>query len=203
MDSHTVFKMRQALWPSALAKSFWTFTKVMVIDDVKRIAGLLGFQQAPPPPLEQIIARHQQLIKSPGAAPNKDGLPQAVSDPTKALPSATGPQNVALTGTGKQPGPGEQVNSPGSSALTVPSHFINAMMAFKAKLSQTWKPAVRFPPRGSIVVSGFVELDAPKAWLVFDVNAAWDPKTKEFDTRGMFLKLRRMQLKKQGPAGGV
>jgi len=48
-----------------------------------------------------------------------------------------------------------------------------------------------------------VELDSPKAWLVFDVKAAWDPKTRSYDARSMHLKLRRMQLKKQGPVGGA
>jgi hypothetical protein len=81
------------------------------------------------------------------------------------------------------------------------AHFFRAIMAFKVKMVQTWRPTQNYPPRGSILVSGLVELDSPKAWLVFDVKAAWDPKTRSFDARSMHLQLRRMQLKKQGPAG--
>jgi hypothetical protein len=83
------------------------------------------------------------------------------------------------------------------------AHFFRAIMAFKVKMAQTWRPAPNYPPRGSILVSGLVELDSPKAWLVFDVKAAWDPKTRSYDARSMLLQLRRMQLKKQGPAGGA
>jgi hypothetical protein len=201
VDSLTVFRIRQAMWPSALVKSFWSFTKVMVVDDVKRIAGMLGISQTPPPPLEQILARHQQLIKGP--APTKDGppaRPQAVGDATKAITGAAAPEKSAMTGKGSE----EMESSPGTrTAMAFHAHFFRAIMAFKTKLSQTWRPAPNYPPRGSILVSGFVELDSPKAWLVFDVKAAWDPKTREYDARSMHLQLRRMQLKKQGPAGGA
>jgi hypothetical protein len=87
--------------------------------------------------------------------------------------------------------------------LPLQGHFTKAMTAFKMKLQQTWKPARNYPPRGSILVTGFVEVDSPKAWLVFDVKAAWDPKTKKYDSRSMSLSLRRMQMKKQGPLGGA
>lgn len=79
------------------------------------------------------------------------------------------------------------------------AYFLKPITAFKNKLLQTWRSAPCFPARGSILVSGMVEIDAPKAWLVFDVKAAWDPKTKEYDPRSMVVQLRRMQHKKQNP----
>lgn len=199
VDSLTVFRLRQALWPSALIKSFWSFTKVMVVDDAKRIAGILGIRSSPPPPsLEQMLARHQQLMKGP-QIPSKDGppqLPQPAGDAAKAI-TATSPEKSTLTG--KK----ENEMEVSATAMAFHGHFFRAIMAFKAKMAQTWRPAPNYPPRGSILVSGLVELDSPKAWLVFDVKAAWDPKTRSYDARSMHLQLRRMQLKKQGPAGGA
>lgn len=203
VDSLTVFRIRQAFWPSALAQSFWSFTKVMVADDAKRIARMLGIRTSPPPPsLEQILAKHQQLIKGP--SPTKDGptkQPQALGDATKAITNTNppDPEKSSLMGKGSEElevGPGTRT------AMAFHAHFFRAIMAFKLKLQQTWKPAPNYPPRGSILVSGLVELDSPKAWLVFDVKAAWDPKTKSYDARSMNLQLRRMQMKKQGPLGG-
>jgi hypothetical protein len=171
----------------------------MVVDDAKRIAGMLGIRSGPPPPsLEQMLARHQQLMKGP-QIPSKNGpaLPQPAGDPTKAITAASPPEKSTVTGK-----KGDEVEI-GSAAVAFHGHFLRAMMAFKAKMAQTWRPAPNYPPRGSILVSGLVELDSPKAWLVFDVRAAWDPKTRSYDARSMHLQLRRMQLKKQGPAGGA
>jgi len=80
--------------------------------------------------------------------------------------------------------------------------LLKAYVAFKTKFAQTWRPAPNYPPRGSILVSGLIELDSPKAWLVIDVRAAWDPKTKQYDPRSMLLAIRRLQMKRQAPLGG-
>jgi hypothetical protein len=80
-------------------------------------------------------------------------------------------------------------------------HLRRAFVAFKTKFAQTWRPAPNYPPRGSILVSGLIELDSPKAWLVIDVKAAWDPKTKQYDPRSMHLVMRRLQMKRQAPLG--
>jgi len=204
VDSLTVFRLRQALWPSALIQSFWSFTKVMVADDAKRIAGMLGMRSSPPPAsLDQILARHQQLMKRP-QTPSKDGppaaLPQPAGDATKAITAAASPEKSTLTGRKQDE---VEVGPTTNAAMVFHAHFFRAIMAFKSKMAQTWRPAPSYPPRGSILVSGLVELDSPKAWLVFDVKAAWDPKTRSYDGRSMHLQLRRMQLKKQGPTGGA
>jgi hypothetical protein len=160
VDSLTVFRIRQALWPSALVKSFWSFTKVMVVDDIKRIAGMLGIRNTKPPPsLEQILARHQQLMKGTQAAPPKEGPAESLAQPS--VGAITGPEKSTLTG--KKP---DEVEV--SPAMQFYAHFFRGIMAFKQKFSQTWKPAPNYPPRGSILVSGLVEVDSPKAWLVFD-----------------------------------
>ena len=195
-----MFRLRQALWPVALIKSFWSFTQVIVVDEAKRIAGMLGIRSSSPPPsLEQMMARHQQLMKGP-QIPSKDGPPtlaQPNGDATKAITAATTPEKSTVTG--KK----ENETEISAAAMAFHGHFFRAILAFKAKMAQTWRPAPNYPPRGSILVSGLVELDSPKAWLVFDVKAAWDPKTRSYDARSMHLKLRRMQLKKQGPVGGA
>ncbi len=200
VDSLTVFRIRQALWPSALVQSTWSFTKVLIADDIRKIAEMLGLRSSsrPPPPLEQILARNPQLFRGP--IPTKDGppaLPQTIGDATKAITGANDPDKSALTGSSS-----EEIQVAGAKqALAFRAHLTDAMKAFKKKFAQTFKPAPNYPPRGSILISGLVEIDSPRAWLVFDVRAAWDPKTKTFDARSMNIQMRRTQLKKQGPIG--
>lgn len=198
VDSLTVFRQRQALWPTALAASTWSFTKIMVEDHFKRAANMLGFNTPPPPSLEQILAQHHKHMKNP--IPSKEGPPSQLPPPLDSS-KPPGSSNPSLAGVSEDED--GEANPVTNVVTNLQSHFMRPMMAFRAKLSQTWKPVKNYPPRGSILVSGFVEVDAPKAWLVFDVKAAWDPKEKDFDARSMHVKLRRFQLKKQGPAGGA
>lgn len=167
---------------------------------MKRVAGMLGINTTPPPSLEQILARHQQIMKTPTLSKD-DSAVSTVNDPSKAIVKApaAAPEKSSVMGEDSED---MEPNAATQIAMALQAHFLRPIMAFKAKMAQTWKPVKDYPPRGSILISGFVEVDAPKAWLVFDVKAAWDPKTREFDARSMILSLRRFQQKKQGPSGG-
>jgi hypothetical protein len=195
VESGTVFKIRQALWPSALAQSFWSFTKVIVSDDVKRLAGMLGFQLGDPPlTIEDLLSKQRQLMKGP--------------PPTKERPATSKqPQLLGDTQTQKSIVPitaQEEVDADTKRAAhAIFGHFSRGVLAFRTKLQQTWQYAPGYPPRGSIFVDGLVELEAPKAWLVFDVKGAWDPKTNTFDSKSLVVHLKTLQMKKQGPLGGL
>lgn len=71
--------------------------------------------------------------------------------------------------------------------------------AFKKQFLKAWKRVPEQPPRGCILVSGLVELEAPKGYTVVDVVAYWDPKTRQFDNKSMMVRLRRFQMKNQAP----
>jgi hypothetical protein len=207
VDHSTVYRLRHVLWPSALVRSFWNFTQVLVLDDTKRIASMLGIRSSrSPPSIEQLLAKQQQMTK--GSLPSKDGPPaQAEGEATnnaKAMikistsaKTRLAEQNPEKASEETEVGPGMRV------AMALHQHFNHAIVSFKSKVMQTWRPAMTYPPRGSILVGGFVELEAPKAYLVFDVRAAWDPQTQDFDQMSMFLQLRRFQWKAQSPSSGA
>lgn len=192
VDSLTVLRQRQALWPTALAASTWTFTKIMLQDHIKRIAGALGIDTTPPPSFEQIIAQHHQHMRNP--------IPSKAGGQSPFPPGIEPSKSDSKDKTGLQDEDGE-MNQATKTMMNLQSHFVRPMMAFRAKFMQTYKPVRDFMPRGSILVTGLVEVDAPKAWLVFDVKAAWNPKESEFDANSMHVQLRRFQMKKQGPVG--
>ncbi|TVY76047.1 hypothetical protein LSUE1_G006850 [Lachnellula suecica] len=206
VDSLTVFRLRQILWPSAIVQSFWNFTKVLVVDDTKRIAGMLGIRSnTAPSTIGALLSKQQEMMR--GSFPNKDGPPPALpGDATGNAKAGFIKISTPAKPTLKQQNPDKspeekdtEVNPATSMAVALHQHFGRALLALRTKLKQTWRPAPNYPPRGSILISGMVELEAPKAFLVFDVKAAWDPQTKAFDQRSMFLQLRRFQWKSQGP----
>jgi hypothetical protein len=198
VDSVTVFKIRQVLWPSALVQSFWNFTKVLFVEDSKRVAGMLGIQTQNPQlqSIDQMLARQQQMIKS---IPNKNGpgqLSPGTDDASKSIIKVPTPVPAGSQGKNSE---GEELGVAQKAVVALQQRFFAPLLAFRSKLMQTWRPAPSYPPRGSILLSGMVELESSRAYLVFDVRAAWDPKEKAYDARSMQLKLRRFQFKQQGP----
>jgi len=82
----------------------------------------------------------------------------------------------------------------------VRNHIGGAWVELKKKLQEAWQPMKPLPPSGCILVSGLVELEGPKACVVLDVAAWWDPKTRTYDRKSMWLGLRRVSPKVQVPA---
>ncbi|KAL2063250.1 hypothetical protein VTL71DRAFT_5055 [Oculimacula yallundae] len=207
VDSLTVFKIRNALWPTAVMQSFWSFTKVVVADESQRLAGMLGIRSSTPLSIDQLFAQQQQLLKG-GQAPQ---LPTNASTPTQVSDAPRDRKErmaeiraereafMKLSPAEKREAVIEDAKKSNLKNLAIRDYFLKPITAFKAKLAQTWRPVPNYPPRGSLIISGLVELESPKAMLVFDVRAAWDPKTREFDSRSMSIKLRRFQQKKQSP----
>jgi hypothetical protein len=216
VDSLTVFRIRQALWPSALTQSLWSFSKVLFWHDTSKIGDMLGMQTKPQSSVDTILA---QAMKR---SPSQSDKPKQPAEENATPPTATGDRGL---GDPPHPDPNRAIDKPPSEQLdalvktiktddqrmqeandstppALKSHLLQAFLAFKTKFAQTWRPAPNYPPRGSILVSGLIELDSPKAWLVIDVRAAWDPKTKQYDPRSMQLGMRRLQMKRQAPLGG-
>src|SRR5436190_1005053 len=113
VDASTVSRIRQALWPSALAQSIWTFSKSLFTQDI-------------------------------GKQSSKD----------TELPGKLGPRFPGIDPTGAQ-----QPNV----------NILNAFAAAQNKLRQLWKKVPNYPPRGSILLAGLIELESPKAYIVVDV----------------------------------
>jgi hypothetical protein len=177
---------------------------------------MLGMQTKPQPSVDAALAQAMKRSSS------QSGDPNQTAEENASPPTATANRGL---GDAPRPDPNRALDKPSSNSLdaltkavkadaqqmqeakdnTPPAlklHLQRAFMAFRTKFAQTWRPAPNYPPRGSILVSGLIELDSPKAWLVIDVRAAWDPKTKQYDPRSMHLAMRRLQMKRQAPLGG-
>ncbi|KAK8112256.1 uncharacterized protein PG998_008713 [Apiospora kogelbergensis] len=78
-------------------------------------------------------------------------------------------------------------------------HTSGPWQSFKKKFGQSWKPAGNLPPRGSIGVSGMVEVVGPKTILTVEVTAFWDPQENRFDPKTIHMKLKPIRFRHQAP----
>ena len=198
VDAMTASRLRNVLWPSPLMKSIWSFSKVLIAEDIKSVARFFGIQVgSPPTTIEQVLAKHAELTRLPQTKKeSKDG-------PSPLPPLTQTPGRTTIPTQPEVKAPQTKASEDEKIPLPLQGHLTKPLLAFKTEFQKSWKPAKNFPPRGSILVTGFVEVDSPRAWLVFDVRAAWDPRTKTYDPMSMVLSLRRLQMKKQGPLGGA
>ncbi|KAH8597428.1 hypothetical protein B0O99DRAFT_684753 [Bisporella sp. PMI_857] len=206
VDSDTVFKLQRILWPAHLFQSVFTTYKAILLDDSKRLGRYLGIYSGPPPPTPEQIAEDAQrrltrLTGRPIKVVTKASEPTQSVNTEKAI-SQTPPLD-------KEPEKdkslldSEETKAAASRIISsLHSHFYRPLLEGRKALRRKFQPLKPLPPRGCIMLSGLVEVDATSAWLVFDVKAFWNPKTKAWEHRSTDCKLRRFQNKRQGPPGG-
>ncbi|KAI0599064.1 hypothetical protein F4775DRAFT_138241 [Biscogniauxia sp. FL1348] len=217
VDSLVVFRLRRALWPSALTISLWSFSGALMKQNALRFAKIFGWEPKPEPAtIQQTLDRLQQQLKKPPSRPDPhpsaslppansggaDGSPVARSSSSPTPPDALGSGNsigsVLPTVPTAQPGKPKSAKDIYMVKMTQ-EHTSGPWQTFKTKLSQSWQPLKDLPPRGSLNVSGLVELRSSRNLVTIDVIAWWDPKTETFDMKSMFLRIRGVRPKQQSP----
>ena len=176
------------------------------------IARILGQEQKDQPKanVQQTIEKiHQQLqrpqqkenSKSPSPLPptnNSPGDPGTANNTPATPGTSTGVSNPLPTA--PNPAASKQRSARDIYAVKVAQeHTSGPWQAFKQKLTQSWRPLRDYPPRGSISVSGVIELDTPRARITLDAFAWWDPQTEKFDSRSLVLHFRSIRPKTQNP----
>ncbi len=176
--------------------------------------------------VQQTIERIQQQLQKPHhKTDSKSPSPltqtkSQVLDPSSSStssppPSSTAPGSPTTTTTTGIGGGGFLPPAPGSAAAggggrqrsareiyavkVAQEHTHGPWQAFRQRMAQTWRPLHDYPPRGSISVSGVVELDTPRARITLEAFAWWDPKAENFDSRSLYIRWRSVRPKMQNP----
>lgn len=210
VDASIVYKIRNVLWPQAVFQSMCTLTKVLAVEHFRKLAEMFGIQlqtSHAQKSMDQLLARSQKLIKE------MNGEPKVAGDVQRPLTAKGGIPQQPLDDKSKEIGGGAAL--PGKSTSKddmlsglignfkdIHQIFAKPILAAKIKytqISKQMRSTMNLHPRGSVMVSGLVEIEAEKAFLVFDIVAAWDPKKKEYHAESMRLVLRRVQKKRQPP----
>lgn len=216
VSSLDVFRVRRTLWPSPLAMSLWSFTGALVRQNAAAISKAVGFETQDQPnatvqqTFEQVQKQLQQSqVKPDSKSPNS--LPRTQSQVPDGSSSASASSSTprATPGTPNvnqalPPSPNTSDRRQKSAreiyaVKMAQEHTSGPWQAFKQKLSQTWRPLHDYPPRGSVSVSGIVELDMPRARVTVEAFAWWDPKTEKFDGRSFYIRWRSIRPKVQNP----
>lgn len=196
VDDRTMSQVSAILFPSPLIQGGWAFFKVATVDGIGKLAGALGLRSSPQPPsLQHILMQNAQIAaaKAPQMASKNGGSPPPTENGGNAKSVLTSKEEQNLS-----------VPAPTKIIKDSQTFLLRPVGAFwakyhKAQADRTNSSELR-APKGSIIVNGLVEIDAPRGWIVFDVVAAYQPQEKQFDVRAFKIQVRRMVDKKQRPA---
>ncbi|KAK0719207.1 hypothetical protein B0H67DRAFT_148806 [Lasiosphaeris hirsuta] len=213
VEASTAKMMNRIVWPMPAAVSVWSVCKAVVRQKTTDVARYLGFPVQEPSPrggpinpsapkqtsrptqstqLQKAVERmRQQATKR----------PDEVGDPRTATPGAA-PLNTSVSPRKAASGSADtQATEPGLWSANKIKNIVGhgPWQAFADSLRNTWQKQLPDAPRGCIAVSGLVELETPTAWVVIDVFAWYNPKTRGFDESSIRLPLRRLQYKRQVP----
>jgi hypothetical protein len=198
--------MLSALWPTAVAQSSWAFGTAAFRKSFIDIAGVLGYEiknsptQVPVRPEVQIQKAERE--KDPALPPP---VKQQTPDGSSSSSTASNEAGRDTTGDTKRnaqdaAGATDLVKDIAQDQVKTFKELWEApRAAFNTALRKYWQKPRPFPPRGCIMVSGFVELESHSAYIMLDVVAFWNPKTRKYDTPSMRVALRRVQQKLQRP----
>ncbi|OBT77251.1 hypothetical protein VF21_04074 [Pseudogymnoascus sp. 05NY08] len=228
IDQETVLRIRQALFPIAVAKATWTFMQVLFSQDPEeKTRSIMRAHYRLPDPAE--VKKTYPALASSDKKVTEEKVRQArvtggVGVTTQAGNFNHSTEQQTQESANKQPGHiGEkalQTQSDASAAKNVnqnsseqPEHrtirdthmykmmvrrTAHAVFTFKFTNTANWKQ-VKVIPRGSIVITGWVEIETQLDFVTLEVIGVWDPKTKTYDARNCQLGVRRARRKKQSP----
>ncbi|KAK8113492.1 hypothetical protein PG984_014018 [Apiospora sp. TS-2023a] len=221
VDSAVAMRLRNVLWPSAMTLSTWAFTTELFKQNLNSVAKYFGFESQSPEPSADIQATldkiRRQLAKGQPKAPDaKEQSPlaspktQSVDGSETSTTTAMSPSSTSDSTTTPDPsGPGPKANGAASDKPAsaknmygirqMSDHTSGPWQTFKRKFGQSWKPAGNLPPRGSIGVSGMVEVTCPTATMTVEIWAYWDPQAKKFDPKTIQMRLKPIRMKHQAP----
>jgi hypothetical protein len=211
-------QLEHIMWPKPSALGSWAFGTETAKETVQEIARYFGFgpggpssqtppNSASPPPLpsspspevqkalqriRQETTKRPEEVKDPGSmTPSARASPSAPSTPhDKGIGS---PDNTA-SGQSKEETSGENSRA-AELILSLPG--LQPWKRFKETYVRERGTITTPPPRGSITVSGLVELETPKAFVLIDILTWYDPKTNSFAPHSTRLYLRRVAEKRQ------
>ncbi|KAI0126977.1 hypothetical protein BJ170DRAFT_684548 [Xylariales sp. AK1849] len=130
----------------------------------------------------------------PSASPPSADSSQS-SPEKKGLPGVVSPFSSPATTDDKPPSAKDIYG-----VREVAEHTSGAWNAMMKQWSKIMRPVTPLPPRGCVGVSGLVEISSPKASVIIEVSAWFDPKTQTIGNETLILKLRQLKPRQLTPA---
>ncbi|EPE09543.1 hypothetical protein F503_07319 [Ophiostoma piceae UAMH 11346] len=182
VDPVLSIQIQRALVPTAFALPAYAFVKTLLYENFTGVARYFGWSSEPSFP----TSPSSMTVRLPSLGGK---MSESSSESSSKISEAINP-NATQYDEFKKKIPSYELMRPGIQA---------AFAEFKKKWAETYQPIRGPPPRGSIGVSGLVELQSPVARIVLEVVAFWDPKTSKYDGQSMHVKLRSIRPLTRAP----
>lgn len=204
MSQLNYIRLTNALMPTAAFWSVWTSSKFMFMTQYYEMRKALGFDPPGPPGLAQMKERLEKARQGKGSdsssTPQIGPLPPVGAEQSpKTASSPNGsevkskrpsPPKIPLDPSAQSSLTGDQSRRPVALSL-----FIHTFNKNASKITTQIEP-----PRGTIVVSGLVEVKGTQATATMDVNAAYDLSKSKYAIISMTVKKIKPMV--QSPKGG-
>ncbi|KAI9834787.1 MAG: hypothetical protein M1819_002873 [Sarea resinae] len=180
------YRLHHALWPKALSSSCWASYKTLVSLQYQRVKDIF-----------RINSKEQDDSQFGGI---REKFEQQLGRVQEQKPDSNGPSGQ------QQPSrfPSWLIQDPRTATSSISplsnTGMDSAFTTFAKTLAKKWRPPTFVPPRGSVILSGLVEIQGTDAMAVLDVKAAYNPKEAKWG--GIMLGVRRYQRRRQAPLGG-
>ncbi|KXX76791.1 hypothetical protein MMYC01_205469 [Madurella mycetomatis] len=201
IESSAAKRLERVLWPRPLALSSWAFVTALVKQKASEFTTFLGFGSAEPRDSQMRSNSGSAASLPTSHSPNVQKAlerigqqatrrPEEVNDPSSMSSSAAAHPTASSNSRGERVGTSvkshvntsnaKQPDKTDSIEQSLRRYFMEptALQAFKDKFWKVWRPMEGDPPRGSLLILGYVEIETSRAWVRFDVHAWYNPKTK-------------------------
>lgn len=224
IEEETVLRIRQALFPVAVAKATWKFVQVLFSQDPEeKTRSIMRAHFKIPDPVETkktypaLAASDKKVTQARvtgglGVTAQAGNYNHSTSQQTQesAKQSDLVGQKVLQTqsdAASAAKNNGNQNRSGQPEQMTIRDTMLyqsmakrctHAIFTFRFTNTANWKQ-VKVIPRGSVVITGWVEMETKLNFVIVEVVGVWDPKTKAYDTSNCILGVRKTRRKIQSP----
>ncbi|KAF4311057.1 hypothetical protein GTA08_BOTSDO13236 [Botryosphaeria dothidea] len=167
VDQINYHRLKRTLWPVAVASGTLASTQYLWHVKMNQLREWFGLRPKVDPTID-VLARHLEAMQR---------AKQAGSNRPLAPPPNTSERTVASTNTNTSTNTGGKTAAAAEKFTEfepIPPQSI-AMSIFSTTLLKNWKTPQLEAPRGTIIVTGLIEIRGDKARTVLDVAAAYDP----------------------------
>ncbi len=212
-------RLQRIMWPKPLAMGLWSFGTATAKQTARDVAAYFGFssdapgsiQDRPPPPAPQrpgaqraIEQIGQGASRRPEEVHNSGAVPSSAATPPTTASADQGNKAMGMTGKAGA-GLGQRSGGKETSEQEKP-RVQDALIPVVSSTQQPWKDFTEaynretrflrpYPARGSLLVTGTVELETPRVIILVDARGWYDPKTRIFDPQNTRLQVRRVRYR--------
>jgi len=192
-------RFQAAIFPLPVAKSFWASYRTTLSFQMARLKQMLGLDEESGNPNSSLPSGMTSLDQLRKSSAKQEAQPPARMD---KLPDAKSAGQGSTKETPKQPFPDSSkiLSSLLPSVVQIGNDNGAGITAWKRTLAKNWRPPHDFGQRGTLLVTGLVQIEGPKGVCVLDIAGSYHPRESRYTH--VTCGIRNFRPRKQHPRGG-